>query len=92
MLSASKTLIPPGGVRIEVKQLRALAPEQLARAEERLRNPPPGSKIEAAQKFGIDLALMIGQLRRSPEERAVTMQSVAEAAEQMRGAARRTRR
>lgn len=74
-----------------MKELRALTPEQLARAEERLRNPPPGSKIEAAQKFGVDLSLMIEQLRRSPEERVRHMHEAAEAAERVRGAARRKR-
>jgi len=34
-----------------------------------LRNPPPGSRAAAAREFGIDLSLMIAQLRRTPEER-----------------------
>ena len=39
------------------------------RAAERLRNPAPGSRIEAAKKFGIDLTLLTTQLRLTPEER-----------------------
>ena len=49
--------------------MRALTPEELARAEARLRNPAPGSRIEAAKKYGIDLTLLIGQLRLTPAER-----------------------
>jgi hypothetical protein len=74
-----------------VKELLPLTPEQLARAEQRLRHPAPGSRIEAAQKFGIDLTLMIEQLRLSPTDRVRTMLEAAEAAEQVRGAARRKR-
>jgi hypothetical protein len=75
-----------------VKELRALTPEEFARAAERLRNPPPGSRIEAAKKYGIDLTLLIGQLRLTPAERARQMQEVSEAAERVRGAARKPKR
>jgi hypothetical protein len=74
-----------------VKELLPLTPEQLARAEQRLRHPAPGSRIEAAQKFGIDLTLTIDQLRLSPTERLVTMQQVSEMAKEMHGAAQRRR-
>ena len=66
-------------------------PDRLARAEERLRHPRPGSRIEAAQKFGVDLTLLIEKLRLSPEERVRRMHDAANAAEQARGAARRKR-
>lgn len=75
-----------------MKELRALTPEQFARAAERLRNPAPGSRIEAAKKYGIDLTLLIGQLRLTPAERVRQMQEVSEAAERVRGAARRQKR
>ena len=65
-----------------------LTPEQLKRAEERLRHPAPGSRIEAARDFGIDLTLVIEQLRLTPAERAVKMHEVAEVAERVRGSAR----
>jgi hypothetical protein len=68
-----------------------LTPEELARAEERLRNPALGSRIEAAQKFGIDLTLPIGQLRLTPAERAERMLAVCRIAESVRGAGRRRR-
>lgn len=75
-----------------MKELLPLTPEQLARAEEKLRHPAPGSRIEAAQKYGIDLTLLIGQLRLTPAERVVKMHEASQVAEQVRGAARRSRR
>jgi hypothetical protein len=74
-----------------MKAWRTLTPSELARAEERLRHPSPGSRIEAAQKFGIDLTLLIENLRLSPAERVAAMHQAVVAAEQVRGAARRLR-
>ena len=71
-----------------MRELRALTAGQLARAEEKLRNPRAGSRIEAAQRFGVDLTLLMEQLRLSPAERAQRMHEAAEAAEQARGVAR----
>lgn len=42
--------------------------------EEKLLNPTPGSKAAAAKEFGIDLTLLIGQLRLTPEERLRELQ------------------
>jgi hypothetical protein len=75
-----------------MKELRALTSEEFARAEERLRYPAPGSKIEAAKHFGVDLFSLIEQLRLSPEERSRQMQELATATESLRGAARRAKR
>jgi len=72
-----------------VKELRALTPEEFERAAEKLRNPAPGSKIEAAQKYGIDLTLLIEQLRLTPAERAQKLQRASQSAEKIRGLARR---
>jgi hypothetical protein len=74
-----------------VKELLPLTPEQLARAEELLRNPPPGSRIEAARDFGIDLTLVMQHLRLTPAERVRVMHDACVVAEQVRGAARRKR-
>jgi hypothetical protein len=74
-----------------VKELRALTPEEFERAAEKLRNPAPGSRIEAAQKYGIDLTLLIEQLRLTPEERARKLHEASQAMERVRGAARRRR-
>jgi hypothetical protein len=72
-----------------VKELRALTPEQMARAERRLRHPAPGSRIEAAMKYGIDLTLLIEQLRLSPAERVRKLEAAATELEQVRGIARK---
>ena len=62
--------------------------EELAVAEARLRNPAPGSRIAAARDFGIDLTLIVQQLRLSPTERARQMEEYAQVVETIRGAAR----
>ncbi len=69
--------------------LSPLTPEQLARAEYRLRHPAPGSRIEAAKKYGIDLTLLVEQLRLTPAERARKLEVASIALEQVRGIARR---
>jgi hypothetical protein len=72
-----------------VDELRRLPPDRLARAEEWLRNPPPGSRAAAAREFGIDLTLLIEQLRLTPAERARKLERISNVAERNRGAARR---
>jgi len=47
--------------------------------------------MEAAQKYGIDLTLLVTQLRLTPAERAQNLQQVSKAVEQMRGVARKRR-
>jgi len=42
--------------------------------EEKLLNPKPGSKIAAAQEFGIDLSLLIKNIRLTPQQRVDNMQ------------------
>ena len=71
-----------------MKKLRALTPEQLARAEHCLLHPPRGSRIEVARDYGIDVTLLIEQLRLTPAERARKLESASMALEQVRGAAR----
>ena len=75
-----------------MQELRALTPAEFARVSERLRHPRPGSRIEAAQRFGVDLSLLIEQLALTPEERVRRMHAAAEAAESARGSARRVGR
>ncbi len=53
--------------------------------EEKLLNPKPGSKAAAAKEFGIDLTLLIGTLRLTPNQRVKNMQ------EAMRGLERLSR-
>ncbi|HEV3200212.1 MAG TPA: hypothetical protein VGZ73_20045 [Bryobacteraceae bacterium] len=79
------------GVMQELQEWQPLTPAQLARAEERLRNPRPGSRIEAAQRYGIDLTLLIASLGLSPAERVRAMLEFTQVAEKVRGAGRRVR-
>ena len=72
-----------------MKELRALTPEEFERAAEKLRNPAPGSRIEAAQKYGIDLTLLIEQLRLTPDERVRKLEAATKSLEKVRGIARR---
>ena len=72
-----------------MRELLPLTPEQRAKAEARLRNPAPGSGIEAAAKYGIDLTLIIEQLRRTPAERARKLERAATVIAKYRGAARK---
>jgi hypothetical protein len=69
--------------------LRALTSEELARAEERLLHPAPGSRIEAAGKYGVDLTLLVEQLRLTPAERALKLEMASEALGRVRGVARK---
>jgi hypothetical protein len=56
--------------------------------EQKLTNPPPGSALESARDFGIDLSLLAERLRLSPEERLRDLQRVMRHLEQIRAAAR----
>jgi hypothetical protein len=49
----------------------------------------PGSRIEAAREYGIDLTLLMEQLRLTPAERARKLESASTAMERVRGVARR---
>ena len=59
----------------------------MSRAEERLLNPPPGGRIEAARAHGIDLSLLVERLRKTPEERVRDLQRAAAGLEAVRGKA-----
>ena len=72
-----------------MKSLRPLSPAQLAHAEAALLHPAPGSRIEAASNHGIDLTLLVEQLRLTPAERAKKLERTVSALKQVRGIARR---
>jgi hypothetical protein len=74
-----------------VKELCPLTAKELARAERKLLYPIPGSRIEAAQQYGIDLTLLLSQLRDSPAERARDSEDASTELEQVRGILRRKR-
>jgi hypothetical protein len=68
----------------------ALVSGMSTKAEERLMNPAPGSAIEAAREFGIDLTLIIERLRLTPEERVRELQRAMNALAQIQGVARKS--
>ena len=72
-----------------MKTLDAMTAEQLTRAECRLLHPVPGSRIEAARNYGIDLTLLVEQLRLTPAERARKLEAASVVVERVRGIARR---
>jgi hypothetical protein len=72
-----------------MRTLRPLTPEQLAHAEDCLLHPVRGSQAEAARNHGIDLTLLVEQLRLTPAERARKLELASTALEQVRGTARR---
>ena len=45
---------------------------QIARVIERLEHPTPGGKVEAAREFGVDLTLLVEQIKLSPADSQVT--------------------
>jgi hypothetical protein len=72
-----------------VKTLGPLTQEQLSRAENSLLHPASGSRIEAAAEYGIDMTLLVEQLRLTPAERAKKLESASTALEKVRGIARK---
>jgi hypothetical protein len=48
--------------------------EEHKRLYELIQDPPPGSKMEAAKKFGVDLTLNLRRLLLTPTERAREME------------------
>ena len=71
-----------------MKTLSALTPEQLARAEDCLLHPAPGSRMEAARNHGVDMTLLVEQLRLTPAERARKLEAASMVLEQVRGIGR----
>jgi hypothetical protein len=54
-----------------------------------VQNPPPGSKMEAAEMYGVDLTLNLRRLLLTPTERAREMEGALRFVEQLREAAAR---
>jgi hypothetical protein len=65
--------------------------EEQQRLWDLIQNPPPGSKIEAARAYGIDLTLNLRSLQLTPTERAEAMNSALEFALEMRKAGQKLR-
>jgi hypothetical protein len=64
--------------------------EELESVLELITNPPPGSKIEAAKEYGVDLTLLAANLALTPEERVRAMESALRLIEDVREALRQT--
>jgi len=58
--------------------------------EERLLHPRPGGDIEAARDYGIDLTLLVENMRLTPEQRLEKLQQAMIGIEDLRREARRT--
>jgi hypothetical protein len=65
--------------------------EEQQRLWDLIQNPPPGSKIEAARNYGVDLTLNLRSLQLTPTERAEAMNSALEFALEMRKAGQKLR-
>ena len=57
--------------------------------EEKLLDPRPGSKIAAAKEFGIDLTLLVENLRLTPDQRVRKLQSAMYGFEELLKASKR---
>jgi hypothetical protein len=66
-----------------------LTSKEFAVAEERLLHPENGSQRDNARRFGVDLTLLIAQLRLTPAGRVRKLESASTELEKIRGAARR---
>jgi hypothetical protein len=60
--------------------------EQEKLAWELINNPPPGSKLAEAKEYGIDLTLLVENLRLTPTERARKANAGAQSLRAMRSA------
>ncbi|HEV8160066.1 MAG TPA: hypothetical protein VGP58_13605 [Pyrinomonadaceae bacterium] len=60
--------------------------------EEKLLNPKPGSKIAAAQEFGIDLTLLVKNLRLTPDQKVKNLQSAMVGLEELIRASKQSRK
>jgi hypothetical protein len=65
--------------------------EEQKRLWELIQSPPPGSKIEAAKNFGVDLTLNLRLLQLTLTERAERMSQALEFAMEMRRAGAKLR-
>jgi len=57
--------------------------------EEKLLNPRPGSRIAEARDYGIDLTLIVENLKLTPEQRLEKLQQAMTGFDELRRAAKR---
>ncbi len=58
-------------------------------SEEKLLNPRPGSRIAEARDYGIDLTLLVENLRLKPEQRLEKLQQAMTGFDELRRVAKR---
>jgi hypothetical protein len=63
-------------------------PSRRDRLLELVANPPPGSKIEAAKKYGVDLTLNIEAMLLTPTERVRKMEGALRLMDELQRAGR----
>jgi len=56
-----------------------------------INDPPPGSKIAAAQEYGVDLTLLLRRLEMTPTERVQELAAAQVFVEELQRAKRRSR-
>jgi hypothetical protein len=64
-----------------------VTPKEHERLYELIQSPPPGSKIEAAKRHGVDLTLNVCRLQLTPTQRAEKMQEALEFLHELKSAA-----
>jgi hypothetical protein len=65
---------------IGIESSKTMTPEEYRRLYNLIQDPPPGSKMEAAKKIGVDLKLILYNLTLTPTERVERMEAAAKSA------------
>ena len=68
-----------------------MTPEQEKLAYDLITNPPPGSKLAEAKEWGVDLTLLLANLKLTPEQRVQRVESGARTKHELRVAGIRHR-
>jgi hypothetical protein len=63
--------------------MRAITDQEYKRLYAVIQNPPPGSKLEEANNYGIDLIMLLRNLTLTLEERTKRMESLARFAKEL---------
>jgi len=74
-----------------IHRVRIMTSDQEKIALELINNPPPGSDLAKAKEFGVDLTLLLANLKLTPTERARKMEAGARSLQAMRDAGREHR-
>ena len=75
-----------------MKLIHTMTVEEQKRLYELVQNPPPGSKIEAAKQYGVDLTLNLRSLALTPTERVLQMLQALELVEELEKASARNKK